>query len=106
MFTSPEKSVLLQIAMGKHDKKMKPLIDAAAVQRTGERIAEAVVNGDIKSLRVIGCENKYWVPSDTVPNHRYVVHITANGSSCNCPQKRKCKHILALKRATGIHKCL
>jgi hypothetical protein len=79
---------------------------SAAVQETGEKIAEAIGNGDIECLRVLGCKTKYWVPSVSIPNHRYAVHITIKGSSCDCPQKHKCKHIVALQRAMKMFKRL
>ena len=60
------------------------------VKEIGEKIADAIGDKNIDVLRVLGCKNKFGVPSTSIPNHHYIVHITTKGSSCDCPQKRKC----------------
>ncbi len=68
----------------------------AAIKATDEKLAETVGEASLEILRVFGCKNKYWVPSTSIPNHSYMVHITPNGCSCDCPSQRspkKCKQI-------------
>jgi len=71
----------------------------AAIKATDEKLAETIGEATVEILRVFGCKNKYWVPSTSIPNHDYMVHITPNGCSCDCLSQRnnkKCKHIIAL----------
>ena len=79
----------------------------AAVKAASEKIAEAIGQATVEVLKVFGCKNKYWVPSTSIPNHSYLVHITSNGCSCECKSqnyRKKCKHIIALMDMLNLSK--
>lgn len=91
--------------MGKGRKHKRSKTSEAAIMETGLRIAQTMVDGDIRSLRVAGTQNKYWVPSSSHPGHKYCVHLTPSDrrNFCECiaheRRQRPCKHVAALKLA-------
>jgi hypothetical protein len=89
----------------KQNKQRRLKASETAIIETGLKIAQKMVDGDIRSLRVPGTLNKYWVPSSSYHGHKYCVHLTPSDrkNACECiahaRRRRPCKHVAALKLA-------
>jgi predicted nucleic acid-binding Zn finger protein len=88
-------------------KRMKRNTAAKAVNNARVQIDNYLGTcKNIQTLHIWGKSNKFFVPSSTIPHHKYVVHLTPSDSrnSCTCfahevLRIRPCKHVLALKQA-------
>ena len=90
---------------GMTNKRVKRNVAPAAVAKAGTALTLAIANKSIAALRIPGSQNRYAVPSTSIPHHKYMVHLTPTDSrnSCDCPAHkfqriRPCKHVVALKK--------
>ena len=86
-------------------KRAKRSTSPHAAQQAGKTICEAVGDKGATALRIAGSQNRYAIPSSSIPGHKHIVHLSPTGSrnSCSCPAHmlqriRPCKHVLALKK--------
>ena len=86
-------------------KRIKRNTSAHAAHEAGKIIGQATRKHGLAALSIPGSKNRYVVPSCSIPNHKYIVHLSPSGSrdSCTCPAHevqriRPCKHVLAVKK--------
>ena len=90
-------------------KRVKRSTSSHAAEESGKTIRDAIGDKGAAALRITGSQNRFAIPSTSIPGHKHIVHLSPSGSrdSCTCPAHkllriRPCKHVLGLKRLLNM----